>query len=594
MKKIAICLFLSSMLSLVSCDDFLTLEPETSLSPESYFKTAAELELWTNGFYSILGDPEDEVRLCADDHICTTLNSVQKGTRTAATESWSSSWDELRDINYFLEHVDNCTDEEAKNKFMGVAYFFRALFYFEKVRQYGDVPYYDFVISNTDMNALKKPRDSRSVVMKRVMDDFDKAYELLPETWDVFHVTKYAAAAFKARAALFEGTYRKYHVISEGVEGENVDGQTVNADWFLTQAVDASQKVMDSKRFSVYKSNTTGLGAYREFFILEDANTDEMILARRYEAAIKVRHGIQYQLKNGLHCATRRMVDHYLMSDGSRVQKQDNYDKMSYYEQFQNRDPRMSQSLLAPGYHQYGTDKETVETLTNSMTGYSVIKFISDTSFENDDTSTSDCSYFRYPEVLLIYAEAKAELGTITQSDIDKTVKIIRDRVSMPNLDLDWANANPDEVLSSYYPHVGAGANRGAILEIRRERTVELFCEGQRQWDMLRWGEGKFLTPLGNGKGFVGVYFPGVGEYDMNNDGNTDIYLYSGEKPDEESGVIYYDIDSDITLSEGTSGYVLAYPKEDYVWDESRDYLWPIPENQIEITNGVLTQNPGY
>ena len=105
MKKIAICLFLSSMLSLVSCDDFLTLEPETSLSPESYFKTAAELELWTNGFYSILGDPEDEVRLCADDHICTTLNSVQKGTRTAATESWSSSWDELRDINYFLEHV---------------------------------------------------------------------------------------------------------------------------------------------------------------------------------------------------------------------------------------------------------------------------------------------------------------------------------------------------------------------------------------------------------------------------------------------------------------------------------------------------------
>ena len=80
----------------------------------------------------------------------------------------------------------------------------------------------------------------------------------------------------------------------------------------------------------------------------------------------------------------------------------------------------------------------------------------------------------------------------------------------------------------------------------------------------------------------------------MNNDGNTDIYLYSGEKPDEESGVIYYDIDSDITLSEGTSGYVLAYPKEDYVWDESRDYLWPIPENQIEITNGVLTQNPGY
>ena len=599
-RSITIAMALLAALSLASCEDFLTLEPENKLSPETYFKTEAELELWTNQFYLMLDGPEEDGLHCADDHISTSLNDVQKGTRTAASASWASAWDELRTINYFFEHAAGCTDIAAREKHEGVAHFFRALFYFKKVRQYGDVPYYDHVLQDTDVAELNRPRDSRSLVMKRVMEDFDAAYRLLPDTWDVYHLTKDAAAAFKARAALYEGTYRRYHTLPENrVPDETIEGETINAEWFLNQAVDAAQKVMlNASRYPLYTENTTGLGPYREFFILQDAYAGESILSIRYNATIKVRHGLQFSLRNGRHSATRRMVNHYLMSDGSKVQDQPNFETMTYYESFQNRDPRMSQTLLAPGYVQYGASDKSVETLTQSTTGYSIIKFVSNSNFENAGTSTTDWSAIRYPEVLLILAEAKAELGTLTQTDIDNTVNVIRKRVGMTaELDMEEANAHADELLSSYYPNVNPGKNKGVILEIRRERTVELFCEGQRQWDMFRWGEGAFLTPAGNKEGsvhgFEGVYFPRLGEYDMDNDGTPDILLYDTTAPESSVGV-RYDVRKDITLSEGTSGYVLLYSLEDYVWDEKRDYLWPIPETQIQITNGALTQNYGY
>src|SRR5690606_17675126 len=100
----------------------------------------------------------------------------------------------------------------------------------------------------------------------------------------------------------------------------------------------------------------------------------------------------------------------------------------------------------------------------------------------------------RYAEVLLNYAEAKAELGTITQTDIDKSIKLLRDRVGMPNLNLAFANSNPDPYLIGEYPNATKGANHGAILEIRRERRIELVKEGLRYNDLMRWKEGARLA----------------------------------------------------------------------------------------------------
>ena len=150
-----------------------------------------------------------------------------------------------------------------------------------------------------------------------------------------------------------------------------------------------------------------------------------------------------------------------------------------------------------------------------------------------------------------------------------------------------------DPLMEQYYPNA-KGAQKAAILEVRRERTVELVAEGFRQWDLLRWGEGKWLTPKSVG-GFGGCYFPGLGEFDMDGDGKMDILLYKGDKPATSvKATNQIEIGSTYTLSEGDHGYLTYYASEDYTWNEGRDYLWPIPVSERSVTGGALSQNPGW
>ena len=595
MKTISkILIFVSMSLALSGCDDFLTKEPETNLSPNTFFSSEAELELWTNRFYSLFAGPDTDAIQVSDIQIAKNLSSVQQGTRSPATENWGTS---LRYINYYLERSGNCPDETIRQRYDGVAYFFRALFYFEKVRKYGDIPYYDFVIPSNDWASLKRPRDSRGFVMKKVMEDLDRAITDLPDNWPsdaLYRLSKNAARAMKARAALYEGTFRKYH----GIADETIDGVTISADYFLQLAADAAWAVMEQNKYSLYKGNTLKLDApYREYFILEDGDAKETILSMRFNADILVRHGIQFTFRNMRHSATQRLVNHYLMADGSKIQDQPGYETMTYNQQFQNRDPRMAQTLMAPGYVDLNGIDEVIEDCKSyDMTGYRFIKFVSDDTHNGATTSTTDWPVFRYPEILLTYAEAKAELGTLTPEDIALTVDVVRDRVGMPALDMTAANNNPDPLMASYYPNVNSGANKGVILEIRRERTVELPCEGLRQWDMLRWKEGAQLVPSSNGlDGFLGCYFPSLGEYDMNGDGKMDLCLWSGTKPATTcDAMLEIGEGKDAQLTEGTSGYIVCFRGRTYKWEEGRDYLWPIPTDQRVATGGALSQNPGY
>lgn len=83
------------------------------------------------------------------------------------------------------------------------------------------------------------------------------------------------------------------------------------------------------------------------------------------------------------------------------------------------------------------------------MTGYQPIKFVQEPTasggqVDRNSRNTNDLPVFRYAEVLLNYAEAKAELGTLTQDDLDQSINLIRRRVGMPDLNMDVANTNPD------------------------------------------------------------------------------------------------------------------------------------------------------
>ena len=612
MKKIIIPMaLLTSALMLSSCEDFLTKAPETTLSPDTFFASAAELDLWTNKLYNdILPTPSELAELNADDNgSSSSLNALQKGTRTPSSKSWDAdTWKPLRNVNYMLEN-NRCSDPVVKARYDGAAYFFRAWFYYEKLRQYGDIPWYDKVIGSGDTEALNKPRDPRGYVALMILQDLDKAYELLPAKWPsdaVYHVSKDAALALKSRVALFEGTFRKYHAGSVFVpQDEQTFGEvTISSEYFLRQAADAAGKLIGTRKLYTgnerkFSDNPTE-ASYREYFILEDAETDETILSRRYNVDLKVRHGLQFDFKSQHRSASARLVNHYLQKDGTPIQERAGWETLSYYDVFQNRDPRLAQTIQGPGFLRADIDETTKLHLTEQLlwtmtfNGYRIIKYISDSSHETATTSTTDYPLIRYAEVLLNYAEAKAELGELTAEDLDNTVNVIRDRVGMPGLTS--VPTTEDALMASYYPHA-KGAQKAAILEIRRERAVELICEGFRQWDMLRWGEGALLTPKATA-GFQGIYIAAdqVGkDIDLDQDGKVDLYLYSGTKGSTKApSDNQIQLGKNFTLSNGTDGYLTYWAAEDFVWNEGRDYLWPIPADQRTLTNFALSQNPGW
>jgi hypothetical protein len=195
-----------------------------------------------------------------------------------------------------------------------------------------------------------------------------------------------------------------------------------------------------------------------------------------------------------------------------------------------------------------------------------------------------------YYKVAVRLDEALAELEgatgrEITQADIDKSIKKLRDRVGMPNLNVADANAKPDnDFLGKYYPNV-TGPNKGIILEIRRERAVELFMENHRYYDVIRWKNGSTFKDQN-----LGMYVPGIGKYDLNGDGTNDVEFI------ENGGKYYIKAANNIEVffTEGNKGYIITNNDIPGNWNEERDYFYPIPTRDRLLTNGVITQNPGW
>ena len=155
-----------SLCLLSSCkkiEDVLDRFPQDKLSPETYLSTAVELKAYTNKFYNLFpsGFYSDGQSDAVTGRV---LSNELKGARQIDSGDSGWSWSRLRDINTFLEYSGNCKNEELRNRYIGLARFFRAYFYFEKVKQFGDVPWYDHTLGSDDED-LYKPRDSRELVM---------------------------------------------------------------------------------------------------------------------------------------------------------------------------------------------------------------------------------------------------------------------------------------------------------------------------------------------------------------------------------------------------------------------------------------------
>ncbi len=560
-------------LSVGGCD--LTMLPEHELSPEQYFQNESDLTLWSNQFYNDNLESADIGINDADDKIDNGLSDYITGSRNAASQTWSFS--ALRKINYLLEHLDQCPDRALATKYEAVARFFRAYFYFLKVRTYGDVPYYDHVLGSTDADVYKA-RDDRGYVMDRVLEDFDFAARNLPGTWESGNtrVTKWAALAYASRAALYEGTFRKYHGMAD-------------ADKYLRQAAATAKEFITDSPFYLYEEGTE---PYRELFYSENAKTCEVVLCRRYDKAFGISHSVPYNIKFGRTSLTRRFMNHYLMADGSRFTDKEGWETMPYSEETQGRDPRMAQTVLCPGYKQVEATTVTRNTLS-SHTGYEPIKFVGTAA--NSTTSgaaSSDWILMRAAEVYLNYAEAVAELGTITQNDLEISVNLIRKRAKMTGIDLTKADASPDPYLLECYPNVTKSAHTGVILEIRRERTVELVMEPPTVRGTSSAGTSASRRSTTTGP-TTAVTSP-VREPTTWITTARPIWNSTSTRRPPPARRNYRSA-REVILSEETKGYIVGYPGVVHGrnWDDARDYLWPIPAAQRTL-NPALTQNPGW
>ncbi|MBS1601520.1 MAG: RagB/SusD family nutrient uptake outer membrane protein [Bacteroidetes bacterium] len=601
MKK-SVIVFIPCVL-LLSCSKFLDRKPVSQISPDNAFSSESELQLYQHSFYGMFPTADGQFPYgiyneTIDNIITGSLSNQLTGQRVVpvtdpfygsstsygAASSPNGSWGNLRNVNFFLQnyqkgHLPN----SVVAPYVGAARMFRAWFYYNMVALYGDVPWIGTAIDANDSAALMKPRDPRSLVMDSVLADLDYAIANMTSVKAVDQVSKYTAMALKARVCLFEGTFRKYH--ANDVFGQGLTG----ASDLLQQCADICDTLMKTGGYRLHTS-TPG-AAYGELFSAQAADPGEVILARTYSASLAVYHNLNYYTlspsygKPGLE---KKLVNSYLMKDGSRFTDRPGYDTLGFFSETQNRDPRLSQTVRTPGYTRIGATLQLAPDFSATVTGYQMTKFVSDASQDANSRSVTPLPLFRYAEVLLNFAEAKAELGTLTQGDIDRSIKLLRDRVGMPDLNMAAANASPDPYLAAQYTQV-SGPNQGVILEIRRERRVELVMESFRWNDLMRWKEGHLLTLQ-----FKGEYFPGAGTYDLDHNGTPDVCIYSGTKPVSQQGVVYLKLGSDVDLENGTSGGDIVVNKTiPKTFREDRDYLFPIPMQEI-LLNPKLQQNPNW
>lgn len=568
-----------ALMSLCSCNDsFLDRLPETSLVTENFFRSPSDLALFVNKLYLSESpkywDPgTDNVVASEKDEI---LDLIRGNITPETVGGWF--WPQIRELNYFLDNAGKAQgSQELINHYISIVRMLRGLEYYERiVKRYSDGPWYEHVLKDTDTELLMKTQDPRTFVVDKIMEDLEFGVQnILPDIKDRTVYNKWYAYGLLARIALHEGTFRKYH--------NELEIQS-SADQFLEKAVSACEKIMaNTTDFGIYTDG--GVDAYGNMFISNNlSKCKEILLFKDFSYDLNLKHNVAKNVFSYNTDLSRSLMESYLVrKDGKAVpfSSVDNYESKTLMETFEDRDPRYRQTFMYPGYIRPGDAKPFIPNL--NLGGYTQIKFVPQDPQQNEwGCSYNDLPLMRLGEVLLIYAEAKAELGTLTQADLDKSINQLRDRVGMPHMVLSELTIDP--TLEQQYPNVNSNL-KNAILEIRRERRVELACEGFRKDDILRWKVGKLLEMP------QGVYIAELNTvFDVTGDGVTDVGVFLNKesvKPIYKKKVLYYLEEqgekTGISLSEGDHGYIIltndiTNPKK---FIEPKYYYYPIPDKQF-------------
>lgn len=571
-------------------------EPQATATKSAVFGSEKGLQLYVASFYGNLPSAGDVIRAdaVADYAARTDVPSYLTATGFTPLQSSGWSWTALRNINYFIE---NCTDPAVptavRQNYIGIARFFRALFYYDKVQRFGNVPWYGRTVDVSDSAQLYKGRDTRQLVMDSVLTDLNFAAETITATDATrSQVTKYVALAYKSRICLFEGTFRKYHSsgLAQGLGG--------TANTWLQEAANAAEKVMNEGGFKLNTAGGTDL-SYRQLFISKAPVTTEIILSNIADATQNVLNDANWYWTSATYGSrlsfTRTFVNTYLNLDGTPFTSKPGYQTLPFADEVKGRDKRLQQTIRMGSYTRVngGTQEAAPPVFSYTFTGYQPIKWtLDDVYYDGGTRNDNSISLIRYAEVLLNYAEAKAELGTVSDADWSKTIGALRSRAGLTG-GLTTKPIIPDTYLqTAYFPTI----SDPVLLEIRRERGIELAWEGLRYADLMRWKRGELLTTAWNG-----FYVPELNKpMDLNGDGKNDVLFYSGTAPSPISGVTFVNVSPTLPngsvnpqrLSNGTYGEITWLNNVARVWEEKK-YLYPIPTTDLQI-NPKLGQNPGW
>jgi len=562
------------MLFMASCkrDSYLDRAPLSDISPQKFFKNETDLQLYCNQYYNTL-PIQNFLRMDdnSDDKANQTINSILANTYTIPSAASSTdlpgtgavsagttpvagtgtNWNFalIRTCNFFLANYSKADLPEAtKNVYVGETLFFRANDFWKKVKAFGDVPYVNKYITDTSSSVLYGARMPHQQVMDSVLKDLNFAVANIPVTPSQDgRLTKYAALALKARVCLWEGTYRKYF------------GNAGDPTPFLQGAVDAAEQIMTSGMFKIYNTGHPQTDYYNLFIQEELQGNSEAIMPMRYIINV-LTSDIDRQLGQSGDGYSKNFVRSFLCTDGlpyslSPLYKGDNTPD----DEATNRDPRYKQQIATRGFDLLAGDLITLPRIgtTNTSTGYQAIKGRSNSQIAwTASQDTYDFFIFRYAETLLIEAEARAQLGTCTQSTLDNTVNILRDRVGMPHMVISSLVKDP----KSDFPAIPV-----LLDEIRRERRIELGSEGFRFDDLHRWKAGPLIN---NPETILGMKLTPA---------------LKAQYPASQVASIVVDANS----------YIRVYPNfTSRTWNDKM-YLFPVPTGEITL-NPQLKQNPGW
>ena len=606
-----------------SCNDsFLERTPTNDLNSQTFWNTTADLQSFCNGIYNAVSDNAGTdnynfilgftnnayngktnsvipIEAMSDNYATVDGSQTWASAIAAGLETIPSNynsplyggwvWTALHRINTFMDNYDkvkvaSTTEVTLKKGFFGEASLFRAWFYLDKVQKYGDVPLITHALT-TDSPELYVGRTPRKDVMAQVLIDIDNACKNLPDAWPgnlPNRVTRGTALALKARICLYEGTYRKYHNLSDKADYES----------WLEEAVSAAEECM-TLGYKIYDTGNPDKD-YATLFTSDDLEGNpEMIMYRKYAKGLLMHRQCGYiiNIRAG---GTKDFADDFLCKepDGTALPTglSLTFDDSTPEKTFANRDPRMAQTFLKPGDQasilNTNMGSKSFPRLGDmgswpSATGYHLIKYyILEQDKKGYGNETHDAPIIRYAEVLLSLAEAKAELGTLEQTDLDKTINVLRDRVDMPHMTL-----NPP--MDPTYADLGISSD---LVEIRRERRVELSFENLRYQDLMRWAQGDKLKERVLGIRFEDSDYDNERYIQRDTEGKITGRVYKPGDPAAAAPVYTYEVDGKhyVDVYAGTN-----YAAEKRVFNPKKDYLRPIP-TAVRSKNPELGQNPEW